>query len=110
MMAANSSSRLCPPGTTRQPKEGEVPGVDYNFVTVDRFMELEKSGALLESGTYEGKDEKRTWQQPGFGRLGRRRRCRRGSLGPVHPAASPDIRLRKSRVHLRLSGDRPVIE
>eukprot|EP00063_Salmo_salar_P034127 XP_014008962.1 PREDICTED: membrane-associated guanylate kinase, WW and PDZ domain-containing protein 2-like [Salmo salar] len=40
-------------GTTRQPKEGEVPGVDYNFVTVDQFMELEKSGALLESGTYE---------------------------------------------------------
>ncbi|KAI9543115.1 Membrane-associated guanylate kinase, WW and PDZ domain-containing protein 2 [Dissostichus eleginoides] len=40
-------------GTTRQPKEGEVPGVDYNFVTVDRFVELEKSGALLESGTYE---------------------------------------------------------
>lgn len=25
-------------------------------MTVDRFMELEKSGALLESGTYEGKD------------------------------------------------------
>ncbi|RXN10962.1 membrane-associated guanylate WW and PDZ domain-containing 2 [Labeo rohita] len=44
-----SSSR----GTTRQPKEGEVPGVDYNFVTVERFVELEKSGALLESGTYE---------------------------------------------------------
>uniref|UniRef100_A0A3P8VA26 Membrane-associated guanylate kinase, WW and PDZ domain-containing protein 1 n=1 Tax=Cynoglossus semilaevis TaxID=244447 RepID=A0A3P8VA26_CYNSE len=41
------------PCTTRQPKEGEVPGVDYNFVTVDRFMELEKSGSLLESGTYE---------------------------------------------------------
>ncbi|KAM9846170.1 membrane-associated guanylate kinase, WW and PDZ domain-containing protein 2a [Aulostomus maculatus] len=41
------------PCTTRQPKEGEVPGVDYNFVTIDRFIELEKSGALLESGTYE---------------------------------------------------------
>ncbi|XP_061629644.1 membrane-associated guanylate kinase, WW and PDZ domain-containing protein 2-like isoform X1 [Phyllopteryx taeniolatus] len=41
------------PCTTRQPKEGEVPGVDYNFVTVERFMELEQSGALLESGTYE---------------------------------------------------------
>ncbi|CAG02414.1 unnamed protein product [Tetraodon nigroviridis] len=41
------------PCTTRQPKEGEVPGVDYNFVSVQRFMELEKSGALLESGTYE---------------------------------------------------------
>ena len=47
---------LCflPAGTTRQPKEGEVPGVDYNFVSVERFMELEQSGALLESGTYEG--------------------------------------------------------
>ena len=44
-----------PPGTTRQPKEGEVRGVDYNFVSVERFMELEQSGALLESGTYEGK-------------------------------------------------------
>jgi len=31
-----------------------VPGVDYNFVSVERFMELEQSGALLESGTYEG--------------------------------------------------------
>ncbi|XP_065148002.1 membrane-associated guanylate kinase, WW and PDZ domain-containing protein 2 isoform X2 [Paramisgurnus dabryanus] len=41
------------PCTTRQPKEGEVPGVDYNFVSIERFMELEKSGALLESGTYE---------------------------------------------------------
>ncbi|XP_061617912.1 membrane-associated guanylate kinase, WW and PDZ domain-containing protein 2a isoform X5 [Phyllopteryx taeniolatus] len=41
------------PCTTRHPKEGEVPGVDYNFVSVRRFMELEKSGALLESGTYE---------------------------------------------------------
>ncbi|XP_029614322.1 membrane-associated guanylate kinase, WW and PDZ domain-containing protein 2 isoform X3 [Salmo trutta] len=40
-------------GTTRQPKEGEVPGVDYNFVSTERFMELEQSGALLESGTYE---------------------------------------------------------
>ena len=48
---------LCvqPAGTTRQPKEGEVPGVDYNFVSVERFMELEQSGALLESGTYEGR-------------------------------------------------------
>uniref|UniRef100_A0A8C6PP70 Membrane-associated guanylate kinase, WW and PDZ domain-containing protein 2 n=1 Tax=Nothobranchius furzeri TaxID=105023 RepID=A0A8C6PP70_NOTFU len=41
------------PCTTRQPKEGEVPGVDYSFVSVERFMELEQSGALLESGTYE---------------------------------------------------------
>ncbi|KAA8590246.1 hypothetical protein FQN60_014180 [Etheostoma spectabile] len=46
----SSLSLFC---TTRQPKEGEVPGVDYNFVSVERFMELEQSGALLESGTYE---------------------------------------------------------
>lgn len=63
--AALTLPRLSPAGTTRQPKEGEVPGVDYNFVTVDRFMELEKSGALLESGTYEGKDlvKSRLWMQ-----------------------------------------------
>ncbi|KAG8005557.1 Membrane-associated guanylate kinase [Nibea albiflora] len=53
LQRGSNSSRLSPAGTTRQPKEGEVPGVDYNFVTIDRFMELEKSGALLESGTYE---------------------------------------------------------
>nr|XP_061809547.1 membrane-associated guanylate kinase, WW and PDZ domain-containing protein 2-like [Nerophis lumbriciformis] len=41
------------PCTTRRPKEGEVSGVDYHFVSVRRFLELEKSGALLESGTYE---------------------------------------------------------
>ncbi|XP_060746134.1 membrane-associated guanylate kinase, WW and PDZ domain-containing protein 2a isoform X4 [Tachysurus vachellii] len=41
------------PCTTRPPKEGEVPGVDYNFVSVECFLELERSGALLESGTYE---------------------------------------------------------
>ena len=31
-----------------------MPGVDYDFITIDRFLELEESGALLESGTYEG--------------------------------------------------------
>ncbi|XP_043933882.1 membrane-associated guanylate kinase, WW and PDZ domain-containing protein 1 isoform X4 [Protopterus annectens] len=41
-------------GTTRPPREGEVPGVDYNFLTVQEFLELEKSGTLLETGTYEG--------------------------------------------------------
>lgn len=29
--------------------------MDYIFITAEGFMELEKSGALLESGTYEGK-------------------------------------------------------
>ncbi|XP_043984581.1 membrane-associated guanylate kinase, WW and PDZ domain-containing protein 3a isoform X2 [Gambusia affinis] len=42
------------PCTTRQPREGEVPGVDYNFISVEEFQELEESGILLESGTYDG--------------------------------------------------------
>lgn len=41
-------------GTTRQPREGEVPGVDYNFISVGEFRVLEESGLLLESGTYDG--------------------------------------------------------
>uniref|UniRef100_A0ABI7W601 Membrane associated guanylate kinase, WW and PDZ domain containing 1 n=1 Tax=Felis catus TaxID=9685 RepID=A0ABI7W601_FELCA len=41
-------------GTTRSPREGEVPGVDYNFLTVKEFLDLEQSGTLLEVGTYEG--------------------------------------------------------
>ncbi|KAG8523860.1 Membrane-associated guanylate kinase, WW and PDZ domain-containing protein 1, partial [Galemys pyrenaicus] len=40
--------------TTRSPREGEVPGVDYNFLTVKEFLDLEQSGTLLEIGTYEG--------------------------------------------------------
>uniref|UniRef100_A0A671K579 Membrane-associated guanylate kinase, WW and PDZ domain-containing protein 3 n=1 Tax=Sinocyclocheilus anshuiensis TaxID=1608454 RepID=A0A671K579_9TELE len=49
-------SSLCVPlaGTTRQPREGEVPGVDYNFISVGEFRVLEESGLLLESGTYDG--------------------------------------------------------
>ncbi|XP_019129933.2 membrane-associated guanylate kinase, WW and PDZ domain-containing protein 1b isoform X6 [Larimichthys crocea] len=42
------------PCTTRAPREGEVPGVDYNFLSVEDFLELEKSGTLLEIGTYDG--------------------------------------------------------
>uniref|UniRef100_A0AAQ6ANC2 Membrane associated guanylate kinase, WW and PDZ domain containing 1b n=1 Tax=Amphiprion ocellaris TaxID=80972 RepID=A0AAQ6ANC2_AMPOC len=42
------------PCTTRAPREGEVSGVDYNFLSVEDFLELEKSGTLLEIGTYEG--------------------------------------------------------
>uniref|UniRef100_A0A674DGB6 Membrane-associated guanylate kinase, WW and PDZ domain-containing protein 3 n=1 Tax=Salmo trutta TaxID=8032 RepID=A0A674DGB6_SALTR len=42
------------PCTTRPPREGEVPGVDYNFISVGEFRVLEESGLLLESGTYDG--------------------------------------------------------
>ncbi|XP_062315119.1 membrane-associated guanylate kinase, WW and PDZ domain-containing protein 1-like isoform X5 [Osmerus eperlanus] len=42
------------PCTTRPPRDGEVPGVDYNFLSVDDFLDLEQRGTLLEIGTYEG--------------------------------------------------------
>lgn len=45
-------------GTTRLPREGEVPGVDYNFISVSDFRILEESGLLLESGIYDGKYNK----------------------------------------------------
>ncbi|XP_038867032.1 membrane-associated guanylate kinase, WW and PDZ domain-containing protein 1-like isoform X5 [Salvelinus namaycush] len=42
------------PCTTRPPRDGEVSGVDYNFLSVEDFLNLEQSGTLLEIGTYEG--------------------------------------------------------
>uniref|UniRef100_A0A8C4Q764 Uncharacterized protein n=1 Tax=Eptatretus burgeri TaxID=7764 RepID=A0A8C4Q764_EPTBU len=42
------------PCTTRPPREGEVPGVDYNFISEEEFLFLEQSGALMETGTYNG--------------------------------------------------------
>uniref|UniRef100_A0A671KUU3 Guanylate kinase-like domain-containing protein n=1 Tax=Sinocyclocheilus anshuiensis TaxID=1608454 RepID=A0A671KUU3_9TELE len=42
------------PCTTRQPRDSEITGVDYNFVSVEEFFSLEESGALLESGKFKG--------------------------------------------------------
>ncbi|XP_051931034.1 membrane-associated guanylate kinase, WW and PDZ domain-containing protein 3 isoform X2 [Hippocampus zosterae] len=42
------------PCTTRLPRDREVPGVDYNFISLGDFRILEESGLLLESGTYDG--------------------------------------------------------
>uniref|UniRef100_A0A8C7MG68 Membrane associated guanylate kinase, WW and PDZ domain containing 1b n=1 Tax=Oncorhynchus kisutch TaxID=8019 RepID=A0A8C7MG68_ONCKI len=42
------------PCTTRPPRHGEVPGIDYNFLPVEDFLALEQRGTLLEIGTYEG--------------------------------------------------------
>uniref|UniRef100_A0AAQ4RIX7 Membrane-associated guanylate kinase, WW and PDZ domain-containing protein 1 n=1 Tax=Gasterosteus aculeatus aculeatus TaxID=481459 RepID=A0AAQ4RIX7_GASAC len=42
------------PCTTRGPRDGEVSGVDYNFLSVEDFLKLEKSGTLLEIGTFDG--------------------------------------------------------
>lgn len=40
-------------GTTRSPQNGERQGVDYDFVSVEAFKQMEKNGELLESGVYE---------------------------------------------------------
>ncbi|XP_051913908.1 membrane-associated guanylate kinase, WW and PDZ domain-containing protein 1 isoform X2 [Hippocampus zosterae] len=42
------------PCTTRPPRAGEIPGTDYNFVSIEEFFSLEGSGALLESGKFKG--------------------------------------------------------
>lgn len=42
------------PVTTRAPRDGEVNGIDYTFLSLEEFMALERSGNLLESGIYEG--------------------------------------------------------
>lgn len=42
------------PVTTRTPRDGEVNGIDYTFLSTEEFMALERSGNLLESGIYEG--------------------------------------------------------
>ncbi|XP_046895777.1 membrane-associated guanylate kinase, WW and PDZ domain-containing protein 3 isoform X4 [Hypomesus transpacificus] len=42
------------PCTTRPPRDGEISGVDYNFVSIEEFFALEESGALLESGKFKG--------------------------------------------------------
>lgn len=50
----NNASRLPRSGTTRPPRDGEISGVDYNFVSIEEFFSLEESGALLESGKFKG--------------------------------------------------------
>ncbi|CAL8105229.1 unnamed protein product [Orchesella dallaii] len=42
------------PVTTRSPRPGEINGVDYTFLSVEEFMQLERDGSLLESGVYAG--------------------------------------------------------
>lgn len=54
---------MFPSGTTRQPRDGEITGVDYNFVSIEEFFSLEESGALLESGKFKGTKNKQDWSR-----------------------------------------------
>ena len=40
--------------TTRPPKENEIDGEHYRFVTFEEFKALEENAMLLEHGTYKG--------------------------------------------------------
>lgn len=40
--------------TTRAPRPGEQDGVHYHFVATDRFLELQRTGAFLESALVHG--------------------------------------------------------
>ena len=42
------------PCTTRPPRDREVDGVDYQFLSKEEFEQLEQKGLLVEAGTYEG--------------------------------------------------------
>jgi len=51
---ANPRVRRVVTYTTRTPREGEQNGVDYNFVTVERFKQLVEEGAFLENKEVHG--------------------------------------------------------
>ncbi|MGZ4203112.1 MAG: guanylate kinase, partial [Thermoleophilaceae bacterium] len=40
--------------TTRAPREGEVDGENYTFLTRERFEQMVEEGAFLEHATYNG--------------------------------------------------------
>ena len=40
--------------TTREPRAGEVNGVDYHFVSVEKFIELKNKGFFAETAIYNG--------------------------------------------------------
>lgn len=44
--------------TTRQPRDGEVNGIDYNFTSVDEFLALEKVEYAEYNGNYYGLTKK----------------------------------------------------
>lgn len=51
---ANPCVRRVVTYTTRTPREGEENGVNYNFVSVERFKELVEEGAFLENKEVHG--------------------------------------------------------
>ncbi|CAG0960498.1 guanylate kinase [Burkholderiales bacterium] len=51
LLAIEPTLQLSVSFTTRPPRPGEVQGVDYHFVDLARFSELQEAGAFLECAT-----------------------------------------------------------
>ena len=51
LMQADPAVTLSVSATTRKPREGETDGVDYHFVTKERFSEMVLNGEMLEHAT-----------------------------------------------------------
>lgn len=54
MLELDGNLRYSVSATTRPPRPGEVDGVDYSFVSRERFQQLVDEGAFLEHATYNG--------------------------------------------------------
>ena len=44
--------RLSVSNTTRQPREGEIPGVHYNFITKEEFLAVADADGYIEHAVY----------------------------------------------------------
>ena len=51
---SESTIELSVSATTREPRDGEVHGVDYFFISEQEFLKLEKQDAFLESANVHG--------------------------------------------------------
>ncbi len=54
LMEKNPKLRLSVSATTRAPRQGEIDGVDYHFISKDRFKTMLEQNQMLESAEYCG--------------------------------------------------------
>ena len=64
LLETDSNLRLSVSVTTRAPREGEVDGREYHFITEERYMELLEEGGLLEHASVYGKTMYGTPREP----------------------------------------------
>ncbi len=62
VVARDPAIRFSVSHTTRAPREGERDGVDYHFVTPERFLEMVREDAFLEHAEYAANNYGTSWQ------------------------------------------------